>query len=128
MASLARLKIDLSVEGSAGEGILQSFAKEYRFVPGAAADTGGTRITVSIAAATFGSITVPTSAKLVMIFLPADAESLYLKSLTGDSTGIALTPASAVAGLPVILPLGASPTLGILNSGDATINFVCVFY
>jgi len=121
MASLAKLKIELSVESGTGEGILQSFAKDYRFVPGAAADTAGTRTTHSIAAATFSALTAPTGAKLALILLPQDAESLVLKGLTGDA-GIALTPASAVVGLPIILPV-SSPTFGILNSGDSTVTF-----
>lgn len=73
--------------------------------------------TISINASTFQALTVPTGAKALIIEL-GSAVSITLKGVTGD-TGVKLTPASDPLGLPAIIPLGASPSIGILN-GDAS--------
>lgn len=69
---------------------------------------------VSVGAATFQALTVPSGAQSVYID-PGSAVSLVLKGVTGD-TGIALTPATNPTGLPVLIPLGSSPSVGILNN------------
>lgn len=85
-----------------------------RFAAGAG-DRGDIR-KVSLTGSAFTALTVPSGSKAVVIYLPATAVSLTLKGITGDS-GIAITPASNALGLPVVLPLGSSPSIGITNGG-----------
>lgn len=73
--------------------------------------------TITVNAATFQQLTVPTGARLLVIEL-GTAEAITLKGVTGD-TGVKLTPASDPLGLPAIIPLGDTPSVGILN-GDAS--------
>lgn len=84
---------------------------------------------VTIAATTFQALTVPTGAKAVRI-RPGTAVSLTLKGVTGD-TGIAITPASMPAGQTVFddvyLPLGATPSIGILNGGAGSVTLRVIF-
>lgn len=78
----------------------------------------------SIGATTFQALTVPTGAQFCLILIPQGSESLYLKNVTGDSEGIALTSATtgSVRETPVLVPVaGSSVEIGILNSGDAAV-------
>lgn len=79
----------------------------------------------SIATTVFQALTVPTGAQFCLIVVPAGSESLYLKNVTGDSEGIALTNATAgnVRETPVLIPVaGSSVEIGVLNSGNATVE------
>jgi len=66
---------------------------------------------VTLTASTFSSITVPTGAKAVLITGLSGAATL--KGVTGD-TGIAMA-----ANCPVLIPLGTTPSLGILEGSGA---------
>lgn len=67
----------------------------------------------------FNALSPPSGAKAVCIIPALTAASLILKGVTGD-VGIPIVPASAYHGLPAMIPLGASPSLGIANSGAAS--------
>lgn len=112
MASLAELRYEITVKDANGL-TQQRGPVSQRFTPGAG--TNGHLETVTLTNGEYTGFTVPTGAKFLAIFLPVAAESLVLKGPTGD-TGVKITPASAALGLPVLLPLGASPEVGILNN------------
>lgn len=84
----------------------------------------GDRRQYSIATSTFQGLTVPTGAQYCLIEIPAESESIYLKNVTGDSEGIALTSATA-ASVPktyALIPVaGSSVEIGLLNSGNGTV-------
>lgn len=67
--------------------------------------------TVTLTASTFSSITVPTGAKAVLI--TGFTGAARLKGVTGD-TGIVME-----ANCPVLVPLGTTPSLGILEASAA---------
>lgn len=71
---------------------------------------------VSLTGSAFTTITVPSGARAVLIE-PGSATSLTIKGVTGD-TGTTIVPSSNTPGLPIFLPLGSSPSLGILNGGS----------
>lgn len=112
MPSLARVVLEASVQDGR-----ETLPLVYRDILAAiGAGTNGKRETVSLTgSSTFTALTVPSGAKAVLILVGTNA-SLTLKGVTGD-TGIALTPSSNAAGYPVLLPLGTSPSIGILNAG-----------
>jgi hypothetical protein len=114
MASIVTIENRLKVEDSDGNS--QDFGTPVRFAMGVSSDSSDIRA-VSLTGSAFTALTVPTGAKAVRIWLPATAVSLTLKGVTGD-TGIAITPSSNFLGLPVTLPLGSSPSIGILNGGS----------
>lgn len=84
--------------------------------------TNGKRETVSLTGSTFTALSPPTGA--VALLIPFDKApnttlvSLTLKGVTGDSTGIAIIPSSNSKNIPLLLPLGSSPSIGILNGGS----------
>ena len=78
--------------------------------------------TVTISAATFTALTPPTGAAAVLID-PGTNISSTLKGVTGD-TGVKLLPASSPLQIPILLPLGASPSIGILNSHSASQDYL----
>jgi hypothetical protein len=115
MAATATLRISLEVIGNDGT-LAQSYESTTRFVPG----TGnGKRETVALPAATFTTLTAPTSSQYLILVPAAGATSLYLKSVTGDG-GILIEKSSAPLNGPKVISLGASPSIGILNSGAVT--------
>jgi len=69
---------------------------------------------VTVAASTFTALSPPTGAKAVLIDM-GSALSLTLKGVTGD-TGIAIMPSSSPTPVPVLLPLGTSPSIGITSA------------
>lgn len=85
---------------------------QTRWSPGAG--NNGTRQTVTITASTFTALSPPSGAKAVALIL-GTATGLTLKGITGD-TGTTLTPSSSPLGLDAILPLGATPSIGIASS------------
>ena len=58
--------------------------------------------------------------------LPSTAVSLVLKGVTGD-TGTTITPATNFPGVPLLLPLGASPSIGMLNNSSTAVTVNVVF-
>ncbi len=109
MSVIATLDYRLHTVSPNGLGIAQ--ANKVNFVPGAG--TTGKRETVVLTASIFTALTVPTGAKALIIIL-GSATSLTLKGISGD-TGVALTPSSNPLGMDAMFPLGASPSIGILN-------------
>jgi hypothetical protein len=73
------------------------------------------REVVTLPEATFTALDPPDGAKAVLIEV-GDALSLSLKSVTGDAATNTIAPAANPTGVPYLSPLGATPTLGILNS------------
>jgi len=120
MSVIATLDYRLQTLSPQGVGIAQS--NTSRWAPGAG--QGGWRVTVTLTASSFNAFSVPTGAKAIAIIL-GSATSLTLKGITGD-TGIALTPASNPTGMDLLMPLGASPSIGILNglASDQTIEII----
>lgn len=77
----------------------------------------GKRETVSLTNAAFTALTVPAGAKGVLICCDQLLGPMTLKGVNGDA-GIVILTASA-PGVPILLPLGTTPTIGILNSNAA---------
>lgn len=99
-----------------GSGLSLNRKIRTRFTVGVGAN--GQRQTISLTGSAFTSLTVPSGSKLVMLFLDG-AISLVLKGITGDS-GITLAPSTNPIGVDALIPLGASPTIGILNNSTST--------
>lgn len=121
MGAIATLRIALEVTADDGS-LAQSFEREVRWSP----PNNGDRRVYSISATTFQALTVPSGADMVVIIPQEGAISLTLKGLTAD-TGIAARPASAPIDGPLILTLGATPSIGILN-GAASAQTVEVIF
>jgi hypothetical protein len=121
MASICDLLYRTTLTNSDGS-ISAGPGGEHRWSP---ATDGGDRRSYTIAATTFQALTVPTGADAVVI-LPGTATSLTLKGVTGD-TGVALTPSSGPIGLPILLPLGASPSIGIYNGASSSQTITVIF-
>lgn len=83
--------------------------------------TNGQRQTVSLSGSAFTALTVPSGAK--GIFIPSPPVSLTLKGVTGD-TGVTITGATT-NGVPIMLPLTGTPSLGLANGGSsATVDVI----
>ncbi len=108
---IANLQIQFSVED--GQGGRDADSTRARWSTGDANSLGVKREKISLTGSAFTALTVPTGAKSVEIRV-GSAISLTLKGVTGD-TGITIAPASNPISAPVFLPLGASPSVGILN-------------
>ncbi len=111
----------LTVTDNSGSVMVISQDVTYNLGTGNAADDRE----YTISNAVFQALTVPTGAKAVRIQVGA-AVSLTLKGVTGD-TGITIAPASAPAGIDITLPLGATPSIGILNGGAGPITLRATF-
>lgn len=81
----------------------------------------GKRETVGLTAA-FTSLSPPTGAAAVMIRVISGAVTLTLKGPTGD-TGVVLQ-SGTLGTIPVLLPLGTTPSIGILSDGVATVEVI----
>lgn len=81
----------------------------------------GTMQTVAIANG-FNALTVPTGAKGVLIKLVSGALTLTLKGVTGD-TGIKMQ-SGTLSTVPIMLPLGTTPSIGIAADGAGTIEIL----
>lgn len=114
MAALGQIRVEPVVQDPEGNTIPYP-STLTRFATGAG-DRADIR-RVSLTGSAFTALTVPSGSKAVVIYLPATAVSLTLKGVTGDS-GVPITPASNALGLPVVLPLGSSPSIGITNGGS----------
>lgn len=75
--------------------------------------------TITLSAA-FTALSPPTGATWVAMRVVTGAVTLTLKGITTD-TGVVLQSA-ALGTLPLCLPLGTSPSIGILSDGAATID------
>jgi len=74
--------------------------------------------------AAFQALTVPTGSQGVLIRLVSGAVTLTLKGVTGD-TGIVLQ-SGTLSTVPIMVPLGTSPSIGILSSGTGVVE--CVWF
>jgi hypothetical protein len=115
MSAVAEYKLELTCAD--GTGTTTHYKAEKRWGT-AALISGGVRSTVSLTGSAFTAFTIPTGAVALAICIPTSATSLFLKAATGDATGIPITPTSNGKGIDCFLSLGASPTVGILNSGS----------
>lgn len=117
MSKIARVRLNVAVLDETGQPLVQARFDNppLQFVPGT---PEGQWQPLSLAASVFTALTVPTGAKAVLLDL-GQAVSLTLKGLTGD-TGIVLCAATAPLGVPVVLPLGTAPSIGILNGLGST--------
>lgn len=113
MASLAEVKVSLTVEDSTGT-VLERTLLPVRFAP---AGVSGTHETLTLANGD-NTITVPTGATLLLLELTSSAPVLTVKGNAGD-TGIPITPTSNPKGVALLLTLGTSPTLILNNAGSS---------
>lgn len=81
--------------------------------------------TVTVSGSSFQALSVPSGAKSVIVLL-GTAVSITLKGITGD-TGVAMTPSSNPLGLPLILPLGASPSIGLRNADASAVSIPVIW-
>lgn len=79
--------------------------------------------TVTLSAA-FTALTVPTGASWVAMRIVTGAVTITLKGVTGD-TGIVLQ-SGTLGTLPLCLPLGTTPSIGLLSDGAATVDVLWV--
>jgi len=123
MASSVKLKIELEVSDIESKTVLgQELDRKWSLPSGL---PNGQRQPISLTASAFTSITVPSGVNAVMLVLGA-AFNLVLKGITGD-TGINLVPTTNPLGIDVFLPLGASPSLGILNNHTSAQTIEVIF-
>lgn len=87
----------------------------------ATAMANGQRQPIALTAA-FTALTVPSGAQGVMIVFVSGANTITLKGITGD-TGIVISTA-ALKTFPILLPLGTSPSIGILSNGVGVVDVI----
>lgn len=105
------------------DGVETAWAPEpTRFTP---ASLLPKREVVSLTGSAFTALSPPSGAKAAIIDVGTSV-SLTLKGLTGDS-GTTVAPASSPIGLPLVVPLGATPSIGFAN-GSATAQTVTVWW
>lgn len=81
--------------------------------------TNGQRQPITLSSG-FNAISVPTGANAVVIRVVSGAFVLTLKGVTGDQ-GIAIQ-ASTLTTIPIVLPLGTTPSLGITSTGTVVLD------
>jgi hypothetical protein len=112
MSAIADLELALTVRGADGSIQAAYLPSALRWSP-----TILKRESVSFTAATFVALSPPTGAVLLVLVLTGTPTgAITLKGITGDA-GIPIAPATLSKGLPLVLPLGTSPALGVLNAG-----------
>jgi hypothetical protein len=114
MACYARVTLRIEVQGPTGLETVRDQPVSFALGVGDHVDMRE----YSIATATYQAFTIPTGAKLMLVYL-GDAVSMTLKGNTAD-TGVPVSPSSGPLGLDLVVPLGASPTPGILNGHSGT--------
>jgi hypothetical protein len=119
MSAIAEASLELTV--TSADGITVHHKSKKRWSP-AAALVNGKRETVSLTASTFTALSPPTGARAVAILLPTSATSLTLKGVTGDGTGIAISPSSSFVGVDCLISLGGSPSIGIANGSASAVS------
>ena len=121
MSLLASLRLIVEVVGE--DGVETAWAPEpTRFTP---ASLLPKREVVSLTGSAFTALSPPSGAKAAIIDVGTSV-SLTLKGLTGDS-GTTVAPASSPIGLPLVVPLGATPSIGFAN-GSSTEQTVTVWW
>lgn len=123
MSTYADLKAEIAVTGSNGLEAVRDL-QSRRFALGVGDHVDLRKYTV--AAATYQAFTVPTGARLMVLYL-GDAVSVTFKGDTAD-VGVTIAPATLPLGLDLIIPLGASPTPGILNGHTDSQTVYVGFY
>jgi hypothetical protein len=83
--------------------------------------TAGKRETVALTAA-FTALSPPTGSAAVMIRVVSGAVTITLKGVTGD-TGVVLQSGTLTT-IPLLLPLGTTPSIGLLSSGTAVVECI----
>src|SRR5438132_4160768 len=81
---------------------------------------------VSLTGSAFTALSPPASSKAVLI-MPGTATSLTLKGITGDSSSITIAPATNPIRGDMLLYLGASPVLGVLNGNASAQNLTLLW-
>ena len=122
MAATVELEISLTVRDTEGRVILTEPSKVYRWTPASGLPK---REVVSLTGSAFTALSPPTSAKAVLIYLESGV-SITTKGVTGD-TGTTVAPASGPIRAPVLLPLGASPSLGLTNGNASAQSVTCIW-
>lgn len=118
MAHLVTIDLNLLVE----EGHREAHVREERV---AFTSSVLKREVVTISATTFQALSPPTGAAAALIY-PGASVSLTLKGVTGD-TGIACAPTSLPKEIPLLIPLGASPSIGVYNGHSASQSLTVVW-
>ena len=111
MASLAKLTVNLEVRDETFNRTIGEI-ETATFAP---ASLLPKREKVTLTLSAFTALSPPSGAKALMILLPTTVINLTLKSITGDG-GTTIVPATNTSGVPLLLPLGSSPNIGILNN------------
>lgn len=124
MSAIAEVSLEITV--SSADGLTIHHKGKKRWSP-AAALVNGKRETVSLTASAFTALSPPTGAKAVAILLPTTATSLTLKGVTGDGTGIAISPSSAFPGIDCLISLGATPSIGIANGATSAVSIEVIW-
>jgi len=83
------------------------------------------RETISLPSATDVALSPPSTARALVVMCEK-LPSLRLKGAPGD-TGILLTAASGLVGIPAVLPLGASPTPYLRNESPSLYSLVLLW-
>ncbi len=114
MSAIADLAVDLTVRGADGSIQAAYSPVSFRWSPAILK-----RETVQIVgSSTFTALTPPSGASLLVLVLTGTPTGIITaKGVTGD-TGVPIAPATLFKGFPLVLPLGASPTIGFLNAGS----------
>lgn len=121
-----RLQVIVTIEDENGN-VSQPVNLDKRWSSPAAIPAGVDQRGVSVSGAAFGALTVPTGARMALIELGTGMDDITLKGVTGD-TGIDASPTSNPLGLPILVPLGDSPSIGLTNgSGETQIFPVTMF-
>ncbi len=114
MASLCEIGYKVSLQDS--QGVTEHREPPpVRFAPGAGDFIKVEKITVT--ASTFTALSAPTGARALLLIL-GQATGLTLKGVTGD-TGTTLCPTTLPIGLDLIIPLGATPSIGLASSNTS---------
>lgn len=120
MAIQARLNLKVEVKDET-DSLRNGEQSRASWLP-ATALNNGKRETVTLTLSAFTALSPPTGAKVLIIPFDKDPNTAIinctLKGVTGD-TGVKILPASAPPNIPLVLPLGASPSIGITN-GEAS--------
>lgn len=111
---IATMRGEILVED--GLGGVDRIPFNARWSCGDSSSLGVKREKVSLTGSAFTALTPPSGATAVILRLGASV-SLTQKGVTGD-TGTTIAPTSNPKGVPFLIPLGASPSIGIANAGS----------
>lgn len=116
----ATAKIITGLEARTGDGIV--LMEPIRTVQFSTGIGNGERDSVTIAATTEGTLSVPTGARAMLI--PSPPVSLRLRASSGGATVLALTGATSYA-VPIIVPVDSATTtaLYLYNAGASSATF-----